>query len=141
MKRSERVSEIMSQDVVTLRLEDRLSEIRGTMIEHHIHHLPVVDGGRLVGMLSWSDLLRVSFGDVIGQDPESADKLLDHVSSVAETMSRDLVTLAPDDTIRHAASLLAEGRFHALPVVDDGRVVGMLSSTDLVRYLYKQYWA
>ena len=96
------------------------------MEEHGIHHLPVVGPtGDLVGILSQSDFL----------------KTLDHDASATtagELMSTHLAKLEPSDDVRTTANVFALNRFHALPVVEGKKLVGILTTLDLIRFLDRE---
>lgn len=133
------VSSIMTRDVVAAHLGQRPSEVRHLLVDHGVHHIPIVDGGNLVGIISATDLHKLSMASY-GADERAVDAFLDHQFSVEDIMKTRLVTVAGTDTIRRAAEILGEGVFHSLPVVDPtGRLVGMVTTTDLVRYLLEQY--
>ncbi len=99
----------------------------------------MVSGDKLVGLISSGDIMRLIF-DAGNVDTRSMDAVLDAQFTLEGVMSKDLVTIAPTDTIRHAAGLLVERAHHSLPVVDgDQKLVGIVTSTDLIRYLLDQY--
>lgn len=104
-----------------------------------MHHLPVVDGENLVGMISWTDLMRFSYGDAFGEDPRAVDATLDHTHKLEDMMSRDPVTIDANSGIRDAAQILAEADFHALPVVDGKKLVGIVTSRDLIKFLLELF--
>ena len=69
------------------------------------------------------------------------DTMLDNQFDLEDVMSKNMVTIKPTTSIREAAEMLAEGHFHSLPIVDkSGDLQGLVTSTDLIRYLLKQYW-
>lgn len=139
MKHNVPVHEIMAVDPVTVHEKQKLSDAHRLIVERTIHHVPVVSGGRLIGLISANDLLRVSWGDVYKQDPRQVDALLDTLT-IRDVMQEDIVTIRSRETVRRAAELLAQGQYHGLPVVDDeGQLVGMVTSTDVIRYLLEQY--
>lgn len=139
MKRNELVSQIMSTDLVTVGVDDKLSEVRRLLRERKIHHMPVVHGSAFIGLITASDLLRVSWGDPYSHDPRQIDVLLD-TQDIRDVMQEDVKTVLPTMTIRDAARLLIDGSFHCLPVVESsGVLVGMITTTDLIRYLLDQY--
>ena len=117
------VSRLMATDLITVSPSTSLGEASQLYGRHQIHHLLVVENGKLVGVLSTSDFLR----------------LLDRTSTaatVADLMTRKLVKLEPDDTVRTAASLFRMNRFHALPVVGTaGEPLGIITTHDLIRLL------
>lgn len=141
MKKNTSIKKIMSTEISTITTLTKLSETRSLFAELGVHHLPVVDGGnKLIGLLSFSDLLRVDSGELYKQDSKQADALIDNLSSVEEVMTSTLVTARPETTIREATEILSGGKFHSLPVVEpDGTLVGIVTSTDLLRYYLLAY--
>ncbi len=137
MRRNEPVSKIMTPNPVTVHLGQPLSEVQHLMTENRCHHMPVVSGDKLIGMVSSTDLLRVTYA--WGQDARHAEAVLDHTHSIEDVMQPGLVTISPKTTIREAAGIFAKNWFHALPVVEDGKLVGIVTTTDLLNYLLDQY--
>jgi CBS domain-containing protein len=139
MKKNEPVSHIMTANPISINRNGKPSEVRRILDEHSIHHLPVTDGNRLVGIISAGDLLRVSFGDLGNQDSRSLDAILDHTYTVSQLMNSEPVTVSVGSSIREAAQILVSGRFHSLPVIDGEELTGIVTSSDLIRYLLIQY--
>ncbi len=139
MKKNDPVSHIIAKDVTTLDLSDPVSRARKIFEETSIHHLPVVSGEELVGLLTWTDFLRISFGEFGNQDSRSLDAVLDHTYTLKDVMQSTPVTMPLSGTVRDAAQLLSNHTFHSLPVVDGKKLVGIVTSTDLIRYLVEQY--
>jgi CBS domain-containing protein len=138
MKHNEPVSKIMSTHLVTVHHGEAVSKVRQLLREHGIQHIPVVSGPKLVGIISNSDVLRVSFGGA--GDERALDATLDHTMTIEELMQKDPVSVRENATIREAAEVLVQGNFHSLPVISDGhKLVGMVTSTDLIRYLLEQF--
>lgn len=139
MKRNEAVKTIMSRDVVTVQLGEAPSRVRAVLQEGRFHHLPVLDGKRLVGIVSSVDFMKASLS-VWGSDVRTIDALLDSQLRLADLMRAEPRTIRDTATIRDAAQALAHGEYHSLPVVEaDGKLVGIVTSTDLIRYLLEQY--
>ena len=139
MRKNQPVSSIMSTDLVTVHHGDSISKVRQLFAEHHLHHIPVVSGEDLVGIISWTDLMRFSFGDAFGQDVRAVDATLDHTHTIEDLMNRQPATVDSDAGIRDAARILSEGDFHALPVVDGKKLVGMVTTRDLVQFLLELF--
>jgi CBS domain-containing membrane protein len=138
MRRNEKVTHIMTAAPQAVQMGQNLSEVSALMREGGFHHVPVLDGKRLVGILSSTDLLRVSYE--YGADPRQTDAVLDHTVHTKDLMKAAPATLTQDQTVRDAVAILAEGKFHAVPVVDaDQHLVGLVTTTDLLRYLQDQY--
>lgn len=139
MKRNEPVQSIMTRDVATANITQKLSDVRRLIAERQIHHVPVVSGTRLVGLISATDMVRLSFS-AYGADERAVDAMLDHEFSIEGVMIRDVVTLDERATVREAAACLSPGTFHSVPIVDaESNLVGMVTSTDLIAYLLAQY--
>lgn len=139
MRKNEPIRKLMSTRVISIHHGEPVSQARKIMVESGVHHLPVVSGDALKGIISWSDLLRISFGDAFGADERAVDATLDHTFSLEQVMSADVVTVTPQTTVHEAAEILCKGDFHCLPVVDDGKLVGMVTSSDLLKYLAELY--
>lgn len=137
MKKREPVSHIMSKDVHTVHSHQNLLEARALMDEAGIRHLPVVDGANVVGILSRTDIMRVSYG--LTRSDEEANKNALQVVRVDVAMTPNPVVISPDKSIREAAEILAELSISALPVVNEGALVGILTTSDLIHFLLEQY--
>lgn len=139
MKKNDPITKIMSANVVTVQLGQPLSDVRKLMCNSHIHHVPVVEGKKLVGLVSFTDLMKINLL-ISGVDERSVDMIIDQQCKITDVMTTNLTTINHTDTIRQAADLLAHGGFHSLPVIDkEGSVVGIVTTTDLINYLSDQY--
>lgn len=128
------VWQLMSNNVVTLDAKGTLAVADDLMKLKRIRHLPVVDGDQLVGLVTQRDLFLAGVSSVL-QFRRSAEKeWLGHIK-IAEVMIRDLVTVAPETDVEEAVTRMLEQKIGCLPVVSVGKLVGMLSETDLLRYL------
>ena len=139
MKKSVPVSTIMTKNVVKLNLSDDLTKAEMLFKKHHIRHIPVVNGNVIIGMLSYTDLLRISFADAIDDEDNDVDTTVYNMFTVEQVMAKKLVSITPDTTIKEAAEILAKKEFHALPVCEGELLVGIVTTTDLIRYLIEQY--
>ena len=138
MKQKVPVSTIMPKNVVKLNLSDDLTKAESLFKKYHIRHIPVVYSNKIVGMLSYTDLLRISFADAI-DDEDDVDTTVYNMFTVEQVMAKKLVSIAPDATIKEAAEILATKEFHALPVCEGELLVGIVTTTDLIKYLIDQY--
>ena len=118
----------MKRDLVTVPPGASLSEAARLLKANRIHHLPVVEGERLLGIVTDTDLRNATLGGAAGTG-EGAPL------TVGEVMTRNVVTLSPEDTIDDAMLILSRQRFGALPVVDGGRLVGIVAKTDVLSAL------
>lgn len=133
MKKNEPISSIMTKDLVTLNLNDSLYSAEKRMKVNHIRHMPVVDGDELIGLVSLSDLQRVSFIDAYSKEG-TEDTPVYNMLSIRDLMIKNPLTASPRTTILEVSKLLASKEFHSLPVVDDGKLVGIITTTDLLHY-------
>lgn len=116
------VRDAMTTDVVTARAIEQIDTVAERLVERRHKSLPVVDDQRrLVGL--------VSEADILGKEPLSGRS---NGRTVGSVMTKDVITLSPDDLIGSARLLIAEHGLRMVPVVEDGRVVGVLSRSDLV---------
>ena len=139
MKKNVSVIRIASTAVITVQVGQKPSEVRKLMQVNQVHHVPVVDGRKLVGLVSAVDLANLCMSKY-NSDELSSDAILDYQFSLEDVMSKNLITLKTTASIREAAELLAEGHFHSLPIVDeDENLQGLVTTTDLIRYMLKQY--
>lgn len=139
MKQKVPVSTIMTKNVVKLNLSDDLTKAEMLFKKHHIRHIPVVYSNKIVGMLSYTDLLRISFADAIDDDEDVVDTTVYNMFTVEQVMAKKIVAISPDTTIKEAAEILAKKEFHALPVCEGELLVGIVTTTDLIKYLIDQF--
>jgi acetoin utilization protein AcuB len=125
-----RVRDSMTREVVTLGPETSAAEAWGVCQELGIRHLPIVEAGRLVGLVSDRDLRDVSPPRGSGGERDTLGWV-----RLRDIMSTDLVTIGPLDTIEHAAREIYDRKIGCLPVVADGELVGILTSSDMMRTL------
>ncbi|MCO5724788.1 CBS domain-containing protein [Robiginitalea marina] len=134
------VSTIMSTQLVVLNTTDGLEKAERLFKKHRIRHIPVIERNKkIVGMLSLTDLLRISFADGAYEDEEDIETVIYDMFTLPQVMAKNVKSVSPKTTIREVAELLAKEEFHALPVVQDGDLVGIVTTTDLIRYLLSQY--
>lgn len=139
MKKNVPVSTIMTSNVIKLNVTDDLTKAESLFKRHHIRHIPVVSGNYIVGMLSYTDLLRISFVDAVFDDEEVVDATVYNMFTIDQVMAKNLIKVSPDATIKEVAEILSKREFHALPVVLDELIVGIVTTTDLIKYLIDQY--
>ena len=130
-----RVSELMSRGVSTIGVSDSAHTAVGRMLAKKIRHLPVVDArGALVGVVTDRDLRHYLFSPGVFKalGSVSADAVL-KAATVNDVMSRPAISVGPDDDLETAVNIMLEHRIGSLPVVDQARVVGIITETDLLR--------
>ena len=129
----------MTKDVITLNHTDELATAERLFKSKKIRHIPVVSGSSIIGMLSYTDLLRISFADSYGEDEESVDTVVYNMFTIEQVMAKNIVSVSSTDTIKEVAEILAQKEFHALPVIDNGKLVGIVTTTDLINFLLDQF--
>ncbi len=124
------VADIMQTNVKAIGAADLVGEAIAALAEHHVSGLPVVDEGqRLVGVLSNSDILQALAEH---PDPEERDRIFEH-TEVRELMTPRPQTVTPEATVKDAAQRMLYLEVHRLFVEREGRLAGVISTTDLVR--------
>ena len=128
------IRDLMQQEVVTLRAGDSLGLAEDIMQLGRIRHLPVLSAGVVVGIVSQRDLYRAAVSSVL-QFRRSAEREWLGSVPVRAVMSANVITAAPDDTVHTAVELMLRHRIGCLPVVEHGKLVGLISETDCLRHL------
>lgn len=129
------VAEVMTRKVVTLFEEDNLERVCKELGSFRFRHLPVVDDGKLVGMFSQRDLLRVTLAGIDHSPAERAKeaRALEQLF-VRDVMRTDVVSVHPEDTLSIAAQKILESHDGAVPVIDGaGMLTGILTEHDITR--------
>jgi CBS domain-containing protein len=127
-----RVRDIMGKSLVTVSVSERLSTVEDIMTLGHVRHMPVVQGGKLVGVVSERDLLRASLS-VLSEHRGAERRAFLHVVEIARVMSAPPIVIGPDATVDEAALVMAEKKIGCLPVVENDRLLGMVTETDVLR--------
>ena len=133
------VPTIMTENVITLKRKDSLETAEKLFKKHHIRHIPVVSGDVIIGMLSYTDLLRISFADSVYDDDDHVDSIVYNMFTIEQVMVKKIVSVNPSSSIKEVAEILSKSEFHALPVVDNNNLIGIVTTTDLIKYLLKQF--
>ncbi len=139
MKKRTPISAIMTKNVITLNHTDSLETAEHLFKLHKIRHIPVVSGDAISGMLSYTDLLRISFADAVDEEEHEVDTVVYNMFTIEQVMAKNLVSVPSTATIKEVAEILAKKEFHAIPVVDDAKLVGIVTTTDLINYLLEQF--
>lgn len=130
------VKDWMNPQPLTIRPGATLAEAKSTMEGYWIRHLLVVEESGLVGIFSDRDLRAASLPAAAEFPPKVREARLERVA-VRDAMTRDFQTVRSDATLHEVARAMLEGRFGALPVVDNGRLVGIITETDILRAFLK----
>lgn len=132
------VSEVMTRGLVTVLPTDKLDVVRDIFEKQNIHHLPVVRFKTLVGIISKTDLLNFRKGIKISPSEQLEEKARLKHYSVEDIMRKGVATLEPGDRLNVALQLFLENRFHALPILENNELVGMLTTFDIIKLLVEE---
>lgn len=142
MRQDVPVAEIMTKELITLSLNDSLYDAERLFKKHKIRHIPIVKEDKLIGVLSYSDLLKISYADVLDDDEDLMDvpSVVYDMYSVSQVMAKVVVSALPTTTIKEVTEVLAKQSFHSIPIVDaENNLKGIVTTTDLLKYFLKQY--
>ncbi|WP_427871433.1 CBS domain-containing protein [Flavobacterium sp. MMS24-S5] len=138
MKKREPISHIMTKTVVTANEKDDLKKVVEKLKTHAIRHIPIVKGKEVVGIISRTDINRLTFGALF-EGQENADEAILEMLTISQVMTSKPKTVSSDTIIRDLAEIFVKEDFHALPVVDEGELKGIVTTTDVVKYFLEQY--
>jgi len=148
-----KASDIMTSPVITAGPRTPVSEIAALLFRNHISAVPIVDEGKLVGMVSEADLLlRHEIGTdraerasswwlrLFAEDRAAADYVKSHARKASDVMAHDVVSVAADTPVAEIAGLLATRGIKRVPVLRDGKLVGIVSRANLLRALASAFY-
>jgi CBS domain-containing membrane protein len=119
---------------VTLKPADTLDLANDIISLGRIRHIPVVEDGRLVGLLSERDLIGAAATQIFGLKQKRKSALLKTVL-IKDVMKKKVITTTPDTPIKDAAHLMADKKIGCVPVIQSGTLIGLLTTTDILRYV------
>jgi CBS domain-containing protein len=137
MKKRTPISKIMTEDIITVNKTQSIKEVSDIIKDKNIRHVPVVSGEKIIGMLSKVDLQKISFVNTVDSD-DLTTALYDGLN-IEQVMTKDVKVVQKSDTIYEVASILSKNEFHSLPVIEQDKLVGIVTTTDLIKYLVDQY--
>ena len=139
MKKREPVSHIMTASVITIdKNTNDLKDVKRLFRNEGIRHLPVMDGGKLCGIISKNDINRLSFGALFDNQGD-ADEAVMEMLSIDQVMTSHPRVVTTETSVKEVAEIFVHEDFHSLPVVDNNQIKGIVTSTDLITYLLEQY--
>ena len=136
----ETVAAIMTTNLKVLNTSDNLYKAERLFKKHNIRHLPVIQDKKIVGMLSITDLMRISYADVVDVDDDTVESVVYDMFTLPQVMMHNVVSVNSKATIKEVAEILSTREFHALPVVDGEDLVGIVTTTDLIKYFSSQLY-
>lgn len=142
--------DIMTSNVITVKKDTPLTELAKILYEHHINGVPVVDDdGALIGIICESDLIRrdrkLHIPTVIAifdwvlylQGPKTLEKEIRRIgaTTVGDLYTKDVITVSEKTPVEEIATIMSQKRVYTIPVTDEGRLVGVIGKSDLIRAL------
>ena len=134
------VVKIMSKKPETVTPEDNMESVRKIFEKKGFHHVPVVQQGKLVGIVSYTDYLRLIRNLFDNPHEERANEKVLGATLVRDVMTKHVLCLGPNDSLESAVRVFKTNQFHALPVVDENRrLMGIVTTYDLMKVLEKLF--
>ena len=134
MRRRIPVSEIMTTNVITLNVSDAIEDAKIIFEDKSIRHIPIVKDKTVIGMLSSNDILKIAYADLSENDKDIDVSIFDWFT-IEQVMTKNLYVVTPETSIEDVGIIFSENEFHALPIVEDGELVGIVTTTDLIKFL------
>lgn len=138
MDSSKPVSTIMTSTVVVIKPNDPIEVVHDLFEKNSFHHIPVVYHNKLVGIISKTDYIKIRHMLATTWSGETICQEMYKDMIAEDIMTHDPLTIEPADTIGLAADIFRANSLHALPVVEDGELVGIVTSHDLLTYAYQE---
>lgn len=129
------VKSIMSTELITLSPQDKLSEVKEIFEKHNIHHIPIVRFKSIVGLVSKTDFLFFIRGFQRSEEDQFVNEARLRAYTVQDIMTTGLAKLAPTDRINVALDIFLTNRFHAIPIVENDELVGIITTFDIIKAL------
>lgn len=134
MRMNEKVRDWMTVDPVTVQVDSPMTEAHRIMTEHKIRRLPVMDGNRLVGIVTRGDIRGAQASEATSLSIWELNYLLSKLT-LDQVMTRKVITVSPEATIGEAAKLMLENKIAGLPVMKGTELVGIITESDIFRLL------
>jgi CBS domain-containing membrane protein len=128
------VEQIMAKNPATLDRNDTLDLADDVMSVGRIRHMPVIEEGNVVGIISQRDLFRSALVKALGFGSKT-QTVISRTIKVKEIMTNHVITISPDASVKEAARVMIERKIGCLPVVEDEKLVGLVTETDILRYV------
>ena len=132
MNANEKVGNIMTKNVISIHADDSLKIVNETFRKHKFHHIPVIEHGKLVGIISKADLLQLL--SVRDQYTKAEFEKI----KTRNIMTSKILTLEPDDHVGLAADIFTTNFFHCIPIAVDGNLVGIVTTHDLLKHAFSE---
>lgn len=139
MNNKETISTLMTESVVTTTENSNIYDVINLIQKNHIRHVPVInEEQKVVGIISSTDLNRLTFGNLFeGQD--TSDEPILNMLTISQVMTSHPKTVNASDTIKEVAEVFSTADYHSMPVIENDKIVGIITTTDLIKHLLNQY--
>lgn len=124
----------MKKDLITINKSERMTVAKKILEEKNIRHLPVVEGKKLIGLVTNMDIRKAEASPATSLEIRELHYLLDKLT-VGEIMTRNVITISPDVSVEEATTILHDNKIGCLPVVEDGNLVGIITENDVMEIL------
>ena len=128
------ISDIMTRNLVSVQEDASLYDVIALVRKHHIRHIPVLKGKQITGIISSNDINRLTFGGLFNNQ-DGIDDTIINMMTVPQVMTSHPTVVQSSQTITEVASILSNGDYHSLPVEEGGKCVGIVTTTDLLKYM------
>lgn len=134
MSTKDPVSKIMTKKVVVAGLNNRFSQVRDLFTRYNLHHLPVTENDEVIGIISTHDVI-AAYEKLSKKINLLDDKVVNAEIPIEKLMTKNPDTISSDTPIKTVLEMFRKKRYHALPVVDDGKIKGIVTTNDLIKAL------
>lgn len=138
MKKREPVKHIMTEHVLSVKEEDKLKDVVALFRKNNFRHIPVTKGHEITGIISSGDINRLTFGALF-ENQEGADEAVLEMLTIPQIMTTKPEVVDAETPIKDVAEIFANKGFHALPVVEGNELKGIVTTTDVIKYMLEQY--
>lgn len=121
----------MKRDLITITKDERMTTAKKILQEKNIRHLPVVEGKKLIGLVTNMDIRKAEASPATSLEIRELHYLLDKIK-VSEIMTRNVLTVHPDTSVEEAATIIHDNKIGCLPVIEDGNLVGIITENDVM---------
>lgn len=129
------IKNIMTTDVVTLPVDASIAQAAEVFQNQRIHHIPIVDNGKLVGIISKSDYLFFRRGFLDNTEDQQLEQIRMNNYEVSYIMTKGLAKMEPSQRINVAIEIFKKNIFHAIPVIDGDQLVGIVTTYDIIKHM------
>jgi CBS domain-containing protein len=137
MKLDKRVAEVMTKNVVAIERDQPLFKIVELFRKNKVRHIPVLGDKNVVGIISRTDINRLTFGALFESSDSQEETILEFLT-IPQVMSSNPKVVNANEPLKKVAEIFAHEEFHALPVVEEGKLVGIITTTDVIRMLLEE---